>query len=103
VLGHYCREEELFPLSEAVFKMTGLPAQRFGLAQRGRIHEGYYADLVLFDARRISDMATYSNPTRPAVGIERVWVNGQLSYTGQGSTGNRSGRFLQRGKAEWIE
>jgi N-acyl-D-amino-acid deacylase len=103
VLGHYCREEKLFSLPEAIYKMTGLPAQRFGLAQRGRIREGYYADLVLFDAERIADTATYSDPIQAAVGIEGVWVNGSLSYTGNGSTGIRSGRFLRRGKTEWIE
>jgi N-acyl-D-amino-acid deacylase len=97
VLGRYCREEKLFSLPEAIYKMTGMPAQRFGLAQRGRIREGYYADLVLFDPEKIADMATFSDPMRPAVGIERVWVNGTLSYTRKGSTENRSGRFLPRG------
>ncbi len=100
VLGRYCREEKLFSLPEAIYKMTGMPAHRFGLAQRGRIRESYYADLVLFDPEKIVDMATFSDPMRPAVGIERVWVNGTLSYTCEGSTGNRSGRFLPRdGKA----
>jgi N-acyl-D-amino-acid deacylase len=103
VLGHYCREEKLFTLPEAIYKMTGLPAQRFGLTQRGRIRKGFYADLVLFDPEKITDMATYSNPMQPAVGIESVWVNGTLSYTAQGATGNSSGRFLPRGTAEWIE
>jgi N-acyl-D-aspartate/D-glutamate deacylase len=103
VLGHYCRDENLFSLPEAIYKMSGMPAQRFGLTQRGRIQEGYYADLVLFDPEKISDMATFSDPIRPSVGIERVWVNGGLSYISQGTTGNRSGRFLPRGKATWIE
>jgi N-acyl-D-amino-acid deacylase len=103
VLGRYCREEKLFPLSEAIYKMTGMPAQRFGFAQRGRIREGYYADLVLFDPETIMDTATFSDPIRPAIGIDRVWVNGTLSYTSQGSTENRSGRFLSRGKPIWIE
>jgi N-acyl-D-aspartate/D-glutamate deacylase len=103
VLGHYCRDENLFSLPEAIYKMTRMPAQRFGLTQRGQIQEGYYADLVLFDPEKISDMATFSDPIRPSAGIERVWVNGELSYTGQGSTGNRNGRFLPRGKATWIE
>jgi N-acyl-D-amino-acid deacylase len=98
VLGRYCREEKLFPLPEAMHKMTGMPAQRFGLAHRGRIREGDYADLVLFDPEKIADMATFSDPMRPAAGIERVWVNGTLSYTRKGSTGNRSGRFLSRGE-----
>jgi N-acyl-D-aspartate/D-glutamate deacylase len=97
VLGRYCREEKLFSLPEAIYKMTGMPAHRFGLAQRGQIRETYYADLVLFDPEKIADMATFSDPMRPAVGIEGVWVNGTLSYTREGSTGNRSGRFLPRG------
>jgi N-acyl-D-aspartate/D-glutamate deacylase len=103
VLGRYCREEKLFSLPEAIYKMTGMPAQRFGLAQRGRICEGYYADLVLFDPERIIDTATFSNPISPAVGIEYVWVNGSLSYTSQGSTESRSGRYVPRGKTAWIE
>jgi N-acyl-D-amino-acid deacylase len=103
VLGHYCREESLFSLPEAIYKMTGLAAQRFGLAQRGYIRESYYADLVLFDPETIADTATYSNPMQPAIGIEGVWVNGTLSYTAQGSTGDRGGRFLSRGKTQWIE
>jgi N-acyl-D-amino-acid deacylase len=103
VLGHYCREEKLFSLPEAIYKMTGLPAERFGLPRRGRIREGYYADLVLFDPERIIDMATFSDPARPAVGIICVWVNGILSYTSQGPTGNRSGRFLPRSGTTWRE
>jgi N-acyl-D-aspartate/D-glutamate deacylase len=103
VLGRYCREEKLFSLPEAVHKMTGMPAQRFGLAKRGLILEGYCADLVLFDPERIVDMATYSDPTLPAEGIEGVWVNGILSYTAEGPTGKRAGRFLARGKSDWIQ
>jgi N-acyl-D-amino-acid deacylase len=103
VLGRYCREQKLFSLPEAIYKMTGMTAERFALPQRGRIREGYYADLVLFDPERIIDMARFSDPTRPAVGIEYVWVNGSLTYTSQGITGSRSGRFLPRGKATWIE
>jgi N-acyl-D-amino-acid deacylase len=102
VLGRYCREEKLFSLSEAIHKMTGMPAQRFGLTQRGQIREGYYADLVLFDPEKIIDTATFDDPIRPSAGIERVWVNGSLSYTSHGSTARRSGRFVKRGKAIWI-
>ena len=97
VLGRYCREEKLFSLPEAIYKMTGMPAQRFGLTQRGQIREGYFADLVLFNPEKIIDTATFADPMRPSVGIERVWVNGTLSYTRDGSTGNRGGRFLPRG------
>ena len=79
-----------------------MPAQRFSLTERGLIREGYYADLVLFDLEKTIDTATFDDPIRPATGIERVWVNGCLSYTSQGSTLRRSGRFLARGKATWI-
>jgi len=96
VLGHYSRDEKLFPLREAVHKMTGMPAQRFSLAQRGVIREGYYADLVLFDAATITDTATFDDPARPAKGIAGVWVNGVLSYTADGPTNDRAGRFLSR-------
>jgi N-acyl-D-amino-acid deacylase len=102
VLGRYCREETLFSLPEVTHKMTGMPAQRFGLTKRGLVREGYYADLMLFDPDKVIDMATFDDPIRPAAGIERVWVNGCLSYTRQGSTQHRSGRFLSRGKSTWI-
>jgi len=103
VLGRYSREERLFSLPQATHKMTQMPAQRFGLAQRGTLCEGYCADLVLFDAETILDTATYADPARPAQGIEGVWVNGVLSYTAEGVTGARSGRFVRRGKTVWIQ
>jgi len=103
VLGRYSREEELIPLPEAVHKMTAMPAQRFGLAERGMVRKGYWADLVLFDPEKIIDTATFSDPIRPAKGIQSVWVNGVLSYTAQGATGNRAGRFLLRAKTPWIQ
>ena len=103
VLGRYTREEKLLTLPEAVHKMTQMPAQRFNLAERGLIREGYYADLVLFDPENVIDTATYSEPIRAAHGIERVWVNGVLSYTADGPTDHRSGRFLSRGRTTWIQ
>ncbi len=96
VLGHYCREQGIFPLAEAVHKMTGLPAQRFGLAGRGTIREGACADLVLFDPETIRDTATFSQPIACAEGIAAVWVNGKLSYKDGAATGERAGRFLPR-------
>ena len=94
VLGRYRRDLQLFSLGEAIRKMTSLPAGTFRLPDRGYIREGYWADLVLFDADAIRDTATYSDPVRPSVGIEAVWVNGVLSYQDQQSTGCRGGRFL---------
>jgi N-acyl-D-aspartate/D-glutamate deacylase len=101
VLGHYCREQKLFSLSEAVRKMTALPAERFGLSGRGLIREGSSADLVLLNAETVRDVATFGDPVRAAEGIEAVWVNGVLSYRSpsygsQAVTGRRAGRFLPR-------
>jgi N-acyl-D-amino-acid deacylase len=103
VLGRYSREEKLFPLAQAIFKMTGLPAQRFGLAKRGLVREGFAADLVLFDPESVIDTATFADPTQPARGILKVWVNGVLSYTAAGATGKRAGRFLARGSTQWVQ
>jgi N-acyl-D-aspartate/D-glutamate deacylase len=103
VLGRYSREEKLLSLPEAVHKMTAMPAQRFGLAERGLIRDGYFADLVLFDPAKIIDKATFADPVRPAEGIAAVWVNGVLSYTHSGATESRNGRFLTRGKTPWFQ
>ncbi len=96
VLGHFSRDLGLFPLHTAIHKMTGLTASRFGLQQRGFIREGYWADLVLFDAKSVRDVADFRKPTRAAEGIDGVWVNGHLSYAEGKSQGNRQGRFLPR-------
>ncbi len=103
VLGRYSREEKLISLAQAVHKMTGMPAQRFGLAGRGLLREGYSADLVLFDSESVIDTATFAEPVQRSKGIVSVWVNGVLSYTAEGATGNRAGRFLPRAKTTWIQ
>lgn len=94
VLGHYSRDKGLFSLSEAIRKMTGQSADRYGLTGRGYVREGYAADLVLFDPATILDAATFTDPVQAAHGIERVWVNGQLSLHQKTPTGMRAGRFL---------
>ena len=99
VLGKYVREEKLLSLEEAVRKMTALPAETFGLSGRGSVRDGCWADLVLFDAGRVIDRATYQNPIERADGIVSVWVNGVLTYTADGLTGARGGRFLARAAA----
>jgi N-acyl-D-amino-acid deacylase len=96
VLGHYCRELGLFDLEEAVRRMTGLPARRFGLSRRGAIAAGAYADIAVFDAATVLDRATFAAPTRPAAGIEHVFVNGRPVWSGGRSTGERPGRALRR-------
>jgi len=76
VLGHYSRELGLFDLATAVHRMTGFAADKFGLTDRGRIKEGAFADLVLFDANRVIDRGTYENPNQYPIGIQDVFVNG---------------------------
>lgn len=98
VLGHYSRDLQLFPLSTAVHKMTGLPARRFALRDRGLIRAGYFADLVLFDYQRIDDVASFQQPRQAAAGIERVFVNGVQTYAQQRLSGVRAGRFLSRSR-----
>jgi N-acyl-D-amino-acid deacylase len=96
VLGHYARERGLFSLEQAVHKMTGLPAARFRLAQRGLIAAGCHADLVVFDPQRVADAATFARPKAPAVGIVAVYVNGTQAWHEGRSTGARTGRVLRR-------
>ncbi len=95
VWSTYGRERGLLTLEQAVHKMTGLTAARFGLKDRGQLRAGAAADLVLFDAQRLRDRADYGEPCVPAEGIAGVWVNGQLAWS-QGQAGARSGSVLQR-------
>jgi N-acyl-D-aspartate/D-glutamate deacylase len=83
-------------LPQAIHKMTGLSATRFGLSERGVVREGAFADLVLFDADRIADQATYDNPRQMCTGIERVMVNGQWAFAQGQALPQRAGRFLSR-------
>ena len=96
VLGHYSRDTGLLPLNEAVHKMSGLSAKQFQLNERGEIKPGNWADLVLFDYQNVRDLATFENPKQAASGIERVWVNGVLSYQPGQTVPGRAGQFLFR-------
>jgi len=94
VLGHYVRDVGLFSLESAVQRMTSMPADRFGLTGRGRIEVGAYADLVVFDADTVAEGATYDTPTRPAVGIETVFVNGRETWNAGRHMGARAGHIV---------
>jgi N-acyl-D-amino-acid deacylase len=96
VLGHYSRDLGLFGLEEAVRRMTGLPAARFGLSRRGAVAAGAYADITVFDPATIIDRATFEQPTTPAAGVEHVFVNGRPVWSEGGATGERPGRALRR-------
>ena len=94
VLGHYSREQGLFSLATAIHKMTGLSAANYRLHDRGAIKVGHFADLVLFDADKIIDNATFVDPTLPASGIHRVWTNGQTTFKDKQILPAFSGKFL---------
>jgi N-acyl-D-aspartate/D-glutamate deacylase len=98
VLGHYARDERVLTLEEAVHRMTGLPAAKFGLEGRGAIVEGASADLVCFDPATVADVATYAEPRRHPTGIRTVWVNGEDVVRDGEHTGARPGRALRPGR-----
>jgi N-acyl-D-amino-acid deacylase len=95
-LGHYIRERDVMPLEEGIRRMTSLSARHVGIAERGSIQVGHYADLVLFDPEKVGDRATPEAPHLPSTGIEKVWVNGQLVIEGGEITGNRPGKPIRR-------
>jgi N-acyl-D-aspartate/D-glutamate deacylase len=99
VLGHYTRDEHVLSLEEAVHRMTGMPAAKFGLDDRGVIREGAGADLVLFDPSAINDIATYESPRQHPTGIHTVWVNGTAVTQAGHHTGERPGRALRQSRA----
>ncbi len=99
LLGKYVREEKLISLSEAIRRITSLPAINLGLDRRGSIRQGYFADLVIFDPGTIADRATYDNPHQYAMGVKDVLVNGIRVIENGEHTGAKPGRALWgRGK-----
>ena len=95
-LGHYIRERNVLSLEAGIRKMTSLSANQVGIVERGSIQVGHYADLVLFDPDTVADRSTPEAPHVPSVGIEKVWVNGQLVFDGGQVTGNRPGKLIRR-------
>ncbi|HET7531101.1 MAG TPA: D-aminoacylase [Mycobacteriales bacterium] len=97
VLGRYCRDEGLFPLEEAVRRMTSLPADNLRLTDRGRIVSGAFADIAVFDPATVVDRATYEDPHRYAEGVRHVLVNGRVVVADGELTHQTPGRRLRRG------
>lgn len=96
VLGRYVREEKVITLPEAIHKMTGAPAARLGLRDRGTLAVGNAADLVLFDPATVIDTATFEDPLRFPEGIPHVWVNGVAVKRNGSPTHALPGRVLRR-------
>ncbi|MEV4128932.1 D-aminoacylase [Nocardia sp. NPDC049707] len=94
-LGHYVRELGVLGLEECVHHLTGRPAERLRLSDRGHVFTGYAADLVLFDPSTIADTATFDNPKQQARGIRHVLVNGEFAIEDGAPTGTLAGRALR--------
>jgi N-acyl-D-amino-acid deacylase len=99
VFGRYVRGRRTLEIGEAIRRMTSLAADQFGIADRGRIVPGAFADLVLFDAEKIVDTATYERPFSAPLGVEAVWVNGRAVIRDGVPTGARPGRALRGGRS----
>ena len=95
LLGKYVRDEQIIPMEEAIYKLSGLPATNLKIKERGFLKENYYADVVVFDPKSIRDFATFENPMQYATGVEQVWVNGTHVLENGTHTGAFGGRFVK--------
>ncbi len=98
LLGKYVREEKVIPLEEAIRKLSALPCENLGIAKRGKLQPGYFADIVLFDPNTIADHATFENPHQYATGMQHVFVNGVQVLEDGEPTKKAAGRFVKREK-----
>ena len=90
------REKQLLSWEKAIAKVSLEPAQKIGLERRGRIAEGWYADILALDPKRIKDRATFEMPYQYAEGIDYVWVNGHMALRKEKTTKGRHGKVLRK-------
>lgn len=95
VIARYVNELGVLTLEEAIMKMTSMPAGQYNQPERGRVVEGAHADLVVFDAKKIRDQATYTNPHRYPIGIAHVIINGKFVLMSGALTGEKPGRWIK--------
>lgn len=95
-LATMCAKKKVIGLEEAIRRMTSLPAQRFGLKDRGLLREGMVADLVIFDEKLVEDASTFEKPHQYSKGFSWVIVNGALTLAAGQHTGARQGEVLYR-------
>ncbi len=96
LVGRYVRDEHAAPLADVIRRLTSLPASRLHLDRRGTLAPGQFADVVVFDAARIADHATYEKPHAYATGVVDVLVNGAPVLVDGKMTEARPGRFIRR-------
>jgi N-acyl-D-amino-acid deacylase len=99
LLGKYVREEQVITLPEAIRRLTSFPAENLGIADRGRLEVGYFADIAVFDPTTIRDHATFAEPHRYATGVHHVLVNGVPVLLNGEHTGATPGRFVRRSRS----
>tara|TARA_R110002096_G_scaffold233962_2_gene424095 strand:+ start:1153 stop:2751 length:1599 start_codon:yes stop_codon:yes gene_type:complete len=95
-IGHYAIEKKVVPLLQAIRSSSGLPADILGIADRGYLRTGTYADVVVFDPAKIRDRATFVDPHQHSAGVLWVLVNGQVAVANEKPTGSMSGRVVRR-------
>jgi N-acyl-D-amino-acid deacylase len=95
LLARYVRDEKLVPLQEAIRKLAALPAENMKIERRGRLQEGYFADVVVLDPARIQDHATYEKPHQYSTGVIHVFVNGVQVLKEGKHTGAKPGRVVR--------
>jgi N-acyl-D-amino-acid deacylase len=94
LLGRYVREEQVIPLEEAIRKLTSQPAQNLGIAERGSLAEGHFADVVVFDPAQVTDHSTFEEPHQYSTGMLHVFVNGERVLADGEHTGALPGRVV---------
>jgi N-acyl-D-amino-acid deacylase len=94
-LGRYVRDEKIVPLEEGIRRLTTLPAENLGVEDRGRLAEGFYADVVIFDPATVQDHATFEKPHQYATGVRHVFVNGTQVLKDGEHTGATPGRVVR--------
>jgi N-acyl-D-amino-acid deacylase len=100
VLGHYSRDKQILTLESAIHKMTGMPATRMGLTDRGFLKEGYFADITIFDPASVADQSTFEAPHQYPKGIQYVLVNGSKVVDDGNYVDTRAGRVLRKAVAQ---
>jgi len=104
LLAHFVRDEKVISMEDAIYKLTTLPATNLKLKKRGALKEGYFADVVVFDANTIQDNATFQEPHQYATGMQHVFVNGEQVIKDGDHTSATPGRFVRGpGWTGWKE
>ena len=95
-LGDFVRNKQLLSWEEGIRKITSFPAEKIGLAKRGQLKKGYFADIIIFDPEKISDRATFRDPFKYSEGVDYVFVNGGLALRNGKFQKKRHGKVLRK-------